>query len=103
MEIVKQLEPQPFLRKKLLFPILLVLILVVILEIWSVNRLATVGTQISKLEKTKSSLILENQTLKNQISTLSSLNTAQDKVKNLGFEKIKNISYLKLNGLALKP
>ncbi len=63
-------------RKKILIVVCLIVIPVVVLEIWSVNRLATYGVQISELERSKDRLKLENQILE-------------------------NIEYLNINGLAL--
>lgn len=97
MNVVHKLNSQPLLNKKTIVTIILVIIAVVVLEIWSVNRLASFGHQISKLEQTKLDLILENQVLENQIAKESSLQEAETKANYLGFSKVKNVEYIQSN------
>lgn len=91
--------------KKLKYQIILILSLLVlfvtVLTIWSMNRLATVGEQISQFERTKSSLELENELLAKRIAEKKSLNQAEETSKKLGFGKIQQIEYVSDNGLAL--
>src|SRR3989344_8635729 len=84
-------------RKKILIVVSLIVIPVVVLEIWSVNRLATFGVQISELERSKDILKLENQILENKIAEKSSLFIVESMVKKYGYSKAKNIEYLKQN------
>lgn len=86
-------------RKKFIITLLLLLIPFVVLEIWSLNRLSTLGEQINTLEKTKQALILENQLLENEISNYSSLKEILKKAVIFGFEKSKNIEYFKMVNL----
>lgn len=93
---------RPHTFKKKILPIIIFLILsIVVVEIWAVNRLATYGTQISKLENAKQSLVLENQVLENQISQKSSLKLMDEKTQTLGFKRVKNIEVIKNIDLAL--
>ncbi len=87
-------------KKYLIFGVLIILPLV-LLEIWSVNRLATLGVEINKLEKTASSLKLENQVFQNEIAKRSSLQQVEAESKALGFEKVKTIQQVEPAGLAL--
>lgn len=84
-------------RKKFIITLLLLLIPFVVLEIWSLNRLSTLGEQINTLEKTKQALILENQLLENEISKYSSLKEVSKKATLFGFEKSNNIEFLMIN------
>ena len=82
---------------KLLFIVFLVILM---LEIWVVNRLTTYGNKIQELKLTRASLELENQILENQIAQISSMLTTETKASLLGFESIKNIEYIKTPNLA---
>ena len=50
------LEDRPWFRKKIIGLILLIVAGVAVLEIWMVNRLATYGEQLGKLEEIKGKL-----------------------------------------------
>lgn len=97
MSIVKSFKSTFSIKRKFVILLALVLIPLVILEIWSLNRLSTFGDQINKLEKTKQSLLLENQLLENQISKYSSLLEIEEKSKYYGFDKSPEVEYLKKN------
>lgn len=101
MTILKEFEPQSLISKKIIIFLAILVMGITILEIWAVNRLATYGNKISQLENTRSELMLQNQLLENQIAQRSSLQETQELAKKLGFEHIKNLSYLKEPGLAL--
>ena len=73
MNVLHELRAEPFLKKRVVGLIIIVIGLVVVLEIWTMNRLATYGEQIAKLGETKLKISLENQVLKNQIAKISSL------------------------------
>lgn len=77
-----------------------IFILGVILEIWSVNRLASFGEQIDKLEKAQADLRLKNQILKNEIAQKTSLAQSEKYALTLGFEQAKT-QYLQNPSLAL--
>lgn len=79
----------------------LIILIVAVLEIWSVNRMATYGAEITKLEHSKSVLKLENQLLENEIAQRSSLTNIERYRIYLGFEKVKKIEQVKDFGLAL--
>jgi hypothetical protein len=87
-------------KRYLIFGILIILPLV-LLEIWSVNRLATLGVEINKLENSAASLSLENQVLQNEIAKRSALSQVEAESKLLGFEKVKTIQAVGPAGLAL--
>lgn len=84
-------------RKKFVITLFGLLIPFVVAEIWSFNRLSTLGEQINKLEKTKQALILENQILENEISKYSSLKEVSKKATLFGFEKPASIEFLMVN------
>lgn len=80
---------------------MLIVIPVIVLEIWSLNRLSTYGEQISSLEKTKASLKLDNQILENEIAQKSSLRIMENISKSYGFKNISKVEYVKdLNSIA---
>ncbi len=94
--------PQTLLiSKKILAVLLVLLFLVSLLEIWLVNRLATYGTEISKMQYSAERLKRENQVLKNQIDEQASLTTSYRKATELGFQGVKNVYYLKSQDIAL--
>lgn len=102
MSILKKLETDSLVRKKIIILTLVTITLVAILEIWSVNRLSTYGEEINKLEKTRLALNLENQLIQNEIAKYSALIEIEDYAKFLGFERIHNLEYFKPLDLAAK-
>ncbi len=89
-------------RKRQLIGIAACLVLSLsVLEIWTVNRLASYGVEINNLEKAKSDLSIENQLLEKKIAEKQSLRVNEKISKNLGFERIKNFQYFKDHNLAL--
>ena len=88
-------------NKKLIGLSLLIILPLVVLEIWSINRLATLGVDINKMNATASSLKLENQVLQNQIAKRSSLETIDNNAKALGFQNIKSVQKVTASNLAL--
>jgi hypothetical protein len=96
-----QLETESFLRKKIIILILVILVPLVILEIWAVNRLSTYGEKISSFVSAKQSLELENQVLRNQIAEKSSLQYVNEEASNLGFGRNTKAEYINQSDLAL--
>lgn len=101
MNIVKTFNSTLTLKRKIALVILLIVIPFVVLEIWSLNRLATYGNEINKLEGTKQNLMLQNQILEAQISKQAALKEVELKAKLLGFEKITKVEIVKSVDLAL--
>lgn len=101
-KLLQKIEQQD-LKKRILLVIFVLIIPAVVLEIWSVNRLATLGSRINNLEQTKAALTLENQVLANQIAEKSSLSKIEVTSIQLGFQKIKSVVYLGPDNLAYKP
>lgn len=99
--VASSLAPRSYLRRKIVIGLALIIIFVITLEIWVVNRSATFGEKINSLEATKYSLELENDYLRNQVAQKKSLTLNQKKSMNLGFGKIKNIEYIKTSPIAL--
>ena len=102
MELQLKTFDQADLKKRMLLIIFILIIPAVVLEIWSVNRLATLGPKINTLEQAKAKLTLENQVLENEIAQKSSLSEVEDQSKQLGFQRIKSVIYLGPDNLALK-
>lgn len=101
--LIRSLEPKFYLKRKIVVALVLIIIFVVTVEIWVANRLSTFGEKINGLESTKYSLQLENDYLKNAIAQKKSLNLNAKKSAFLGFNKIKNIQYIKNEPIALNP
>ena len=77
------------------------LILVLFLEIWSVNRLSTFGKKIDDLKRSESEIVLQNTILENQIAQKSSLLLLANQSKSLGFDSSSQVQYIKdLHNLA---
>ena len=89
-----------FLTRKILVVLLLILLSGVILEIWTVNRLASFGSQLNRIEHSKQRIILDNQLLRAQIAERSSLNKASNEAVSLGFKEV-SVQYLSPTRLAL--
>ena len=101
MNLLNNIEYNSWFRKKLLMFFSLIIGLVTIMEIWAVNRLATFGSEISKLEAAKASLQMENIILENQIAEKASLKQIEESSKKFGFVKTNKIEYLQQSGIAL--
>lgn len=99
--ISDSLKTRFYFKRKIVIGLVFVIIFVVTLEIWVANRLSTFGEKINGLESTKYSLQLENEYLKNQIAQKKSLTLNQKKSEILGFNKAKNVEYIKPEPIAL--
>ncbi len=100
--MLKKIETKkPWLRKKIIFSLLLVIISLTLVEIWVVNRLSTYGEQISKFESSQALLKTENQLIKNRIAQAASLKETEEKAKLAGFDKAQDIQFIKTFDLAL--
>lgn len=101
--LLKKIETQSNFRKVVLVPLGFFIIAVAILEIWAVNRLATYGQQINKLEVTKSTLKTQSQFLEAEIASASSLRKISADAQYLDFQNTKDIQYVSELNLALHP
>ena|SRR5258708_23110914 len=99
--MIKKIEFRKIPKKKIVLSTMAGILVLVILEIWALNRLATYGEQILKFEKASNELKLENQILQNQIAQKSSLNKVEDQSFSLGFRPIHHIEYLGSSDVAL--
>ncbi len=99
--MLQTIELNPWLRKRIIIFIILLLIPLIILEIWAANRLSNYGSKISKIEESKAQLVLENEILENEIAQKSSLKEIENQAQNLGFENKQTVVYLKPQDLAL--
>lgn len=75
-----------------------ILLVVLFVEIWVVNRTSTYGDEIYKLKQAQASLELENQVLSNKIAQKSSMILLEKKANILGFNTISQIEYIKSSG-----
>lgn len=82
-------------RKKIIVISVFITILVVILEIWALNRLATLGPQLIQIEESSNLLRLENQIFKEEIARKSSYLKIRELSSQLGFHPVKSVQYLK--------
>lgn len=82
---------------KFIFLGLICFLVVFSAEIWIVNRLATYGDKIQKIKEAQSKLELENQLLVNAVAKDSSMVTLEEKAKQLGFDSINQIEYIKVS------
>lgn len=98
--MLKAFSSSYFSKKTFLLGLLLILPFV-LLEIWAVNRLSTLGAEINKMETTAASLRLENQVLATQIAKKSALIEIEKSAQLLGFEKVKSVQQVELPNLAL--
>jgi len=103
LTIARSLEPKFYLKRKIVITLVLIIIFAVTVEIWVANRMSTFGEKINGLELTKYSLQLENDYLRNEIAQKKSLNLNAKKSTFLGFDKIKNVEFIKNKPIALNP
>lgn len=88
-------------RKKIFRILSLLLVIVLIVEVWTVNRLSTLGGKIRELKIAKANLEIENQLLESKILEQSSLYFIEEQSYKLGFSNIKDVEYLRTENLAL--
>lgn len=69
--------------------------LILILEIWLVNRLSTSGDKLNEIKAAKANLELQNQLLENKIAEEIALVKIEQKSALFGFTNIKNLEYIK--------
>lgn len=102
MALLKKINFSHRINRKLVILAALIIVPLVVVEIWTMNRLSTVGEGIAELQASKAHLELENAVLKNKISERKSLFEVEKKSKSLGFEKMSKIEYIENEpGLAL--
>lgn len=101
MTLLREVEYNSWFRKKILMFFGLIVILVAVVEIWAVNRLATFGSEISRLESARASLELENSIIEKNIADKSSLLEVSKSSGSLGFIKAQKIDYLTPQNIAL--
>src|SRR5579862_8539412 len=94
LDILTSLNP-----RKLIYLFIGIFFLVIILEIWTVNRLSTYGEQINKIEQLSSDLQLQNDILKDDIAKKSSLSVIAQKASQLGFAVSDKPQYILPEGL----
>lgn len=82
-------------KKLLLIVACIIILILAVIEIWTVNRLATLGGKIVQFEISKTSLIEQNEILENEISKKSSLRNIEAEAKNRGFEKATKINSIR--------
>ena len=83
-----------FTKKRLISLFLFLLAIGVILDIWSSNRLATLGDSLIKIDEAKTKLSLENEILQDEVSQGQSLDRVGQYAKLLGFQPIGDIIYI---------
>lgn len=78
----------PRFNRKLIIILSFIIVPLVVVEIWTMNRLATVGVELSRLDAGKAHLELENTVLRNKISEKKSLAEAERKAREMGYERV---------------
>lgn len=77
------------------YALLVIFILLILIEIWVLNRLSTYGSVIQSLEVQKETLVLENRLLEMEIAKQSSLQGLEPKARSLGFESIRDLEFIR--------
>lgn len=67
----------------------------IITQIWASNNVAAYGEKLEKLGVLTKALILENQTLENQIATSAALRNIASQSAELGFGQPESIQYIR--------
>ena len=81
-------------KKKIIVTTLLIVVISLVLEIWSLNRLATFGDQIVKFESATADLSLENQMLENEIAKRSAFKTISEAANSIGFKRTTHVEFV---------
>lgn len=84
-----------------MFPLGFVLFLLVLTVYWTIQA-STLGAVLSKLEKDKTSLLLDNRNLESQVTESSSLAEISEKASELGFIKPDKIIYAQTGDIVAK-
>lgn len=98
MTIIKKFEPEEIekkIPKKYLYPAILGLLILVLIEIWTNNAMIMFGEKYEKLSVLEEKLAMENQILENEISKNSSLKVIASKSAELGFHQTIGIQYIR--------
>ena len=82
--------------------LILILIILGIFQIFVSNQLATAGERLSKTDEEIKALEEENEFLKKEIATCSSLTTIAKKAEEAGFLRVENFLYLTEEPFAFK-
>ncbi len=76
------------------------LVVMLVLEVWMVNRLSTYGNQLAQIKQQEVGFALKNQLLENQIARAGALSDIEHKSEVLGFSQIASYTYLKVPVIA---
>lgn len=88
---------------KYLKVIAVIFVLVLVAEVWMVNRLATYGSKLQDLKEEQATIGLQNQILQNQIALHESLLTLEERGKSLGFDTTLSLDYHLSKSIASLP
>lgn len=92
--LIHKLEDQYFIKRKLLFAVVLTFVFTAILEVWLANSLVTNGSKLEQIKESMSVLQMENRVLGNEVAKKASLPQVQSFASALGFGNIQSILYL---------
>lgn len=98
MTIIKKFDtelPNRTFSKKYIALVVVGLFMLILVEIWVSNNVATYGERMDKLSNISKSLTLENQTLENEIAKNESLKNMATQSSQLGFSEPENIQYIR--------
>ena len=98
MTIIKKFEPElpnKTFSKKYIGLVIFGIFMLMLVEIWASNNVATYGEKLEKLSTLSRSLSLENQTLENEIAKSESLKNVASQSSQLGFSEPENIQYIR--------
>lgn len=70
-------------------------ILMITVEVWLVNRLSSYGNEIEELSRMEGKIKLENHLLINEIAGRSSLSQVEKKAAGIGFSPIKTLVHIR--------
>lgn len=90
----EEIKPNKFSKKYIGLSLFGILALVLI-EIWVSNTTTVYGEKFESMQKLKSTYLLENQILENEISKVSSLSSIASESADLGFSKPSGIKYIR--------
>lgn len=94
MTIIRNFEPEEN-KKKYIFFVAVCLFILILVEIWSSNIVASFGENFASTSQLKQALIMENQILENEIAEYASLSKVASESAKLGFSRPQSIQYIR--------
>lgn len=98
MTIIKQFDSeqqQKKFSKRFTYPLMFLIVVLVIVEIWVNNALITYGDKLQNMLSLEKTLKMENQILQNEVARSTSLYNVATESARLGFSRSEKVQYIR--------